>query len=282
MNKIDEFSKKQYSQLESSLKNILLNLTVRNNPIIPAGSAFNRNMKYYGDYDLVSFIETKNYKLNDIYNDFKKIFKYIESSSNLFFVEFKIQKKNGDKQKYFLIKDVTQKSFNMYFGDDIDFCKLDMLLWSFNRFIEVSIIYYFDTENISLFKNESDDERKKNILVQRLKKDADEYAKEGNYFKAFKRQYSIAQLTKNLQLQQDIQKILNSKLGELYQIKSKYEAMDIANKTFGESPMIKKMIKLELHELGDKTDIKGISSKISEISNYINQNAKNAYKSIFG
>lgn len=281
MNELKSYEKKQMSQIDKNIKNVMLSFEILKNKIYPAGSAFSRSIKYYSDYDLVSYIETKKYKNEKVYDDFKKIFNKIEDSPNLYFLEFKIQQKNGDKQKYYDIDDITKKSFLLYFSDNTDFCKIDFLLWSSNRFVEVSIIYYFDSESITMMKGNNKNEIEKEKIVRRLKDDAYDYKNDGNYFKAMKRLYSVANINNDSNIKKKLESVFNSVLGEKYQLKSKYEALLKAHETFGEQPNIKKRINLELYELGDQVKPEQIDAKIKELETFINNNAKTIYDSLF-
>jgi hypothetical protein len=104
-------------------------LKYKNSPLELLGTGGNESQNYPSDIDLFSKIVT-NETAKSSYNEFSNMLDEIEEREDMFFVEFKVQQKNGDKVKFMKIKDIRDKQYeyNKYFNEDIDYCKFDFVL----------------------------------------------------------------------------------------------------------------------------------------------------------
>ena len=100
------------------------------------------------------------------------------------------------------IHDIT-KLKNM--SNNINYIKIDYVLWFDYHFKELSIIY--------IFKNTK-------YGVDDIKQDYEELIKDGNNYKALKRLFSIYKITKNRIEAVKLTKFFNSKYGKLYELNS--------------------------------------------------------------
>ena len=103
-------------------------------------------------------------------------------------------------------------SLQQCFQDCETMKKLDVIAWIDDKFMECTMIYrqqHVDESN----------------LKENLEKDIEYYTKSGEIFKALKRTYSLARLTKDTPTLETCVSILNSDIGILYTIVNDIEAL---------------------------------------------------------
>jgi len=88
--------------------------------------------------------------------------------------------------------------------------KLDVVYWFNNRYIEMSINYYFYSKNKLINKLEN--------LEESLKQNIYALYREGRYFKMAKRIFSLLKIKVNKTLIKNLTTLFNSDLGRIYQI----------------------------------------------------------------
>ena len=112
----------------------------------------------------------------------------------------------GRKDNYLLIKALTQNGY----------CKYDVIVPYYGRYIEISLIYSVICNDgvIGQIPLTIDD-----FKIQ-ITKSYYELMKEGNYYKAIKRLYSLSRLNKDIPTIRKITPLLTSNLGKLSTIKS--------------------------------------------------------------
>jgi len=166
---------------------------------IMIGSAGLASQLYVGDIDLLTFILGR--KENKFINkEIKDIISNIERDDDMYFMEFKIQYKNGKKIKFYPDEidkiEIPTKNF-----DDIEYLKIDLIYYIDSRFREVSINYWF--------KEIKD-------MVERMKEDILELRDEGRYYKVVKRLFSIAKSINDIPKGLILSKFLNKAIGHDY------------------------------------------------------------------
>ena len=92
--------------------------------------------------------------------------------NNVYFKEFKIQLINGDKKKYFELPVSISKNVSR---DEIDYVKIDYIVFVNNQFTDVSLIY-----NLNPLKKSKDE------IIQLIRNDQKEFYDMGKYFKSLK------------------------------------------------------------------------------------------------
>ena len=95
----------------------------------------------------------------------------------MYFKEFKVQLKNGEKFKFFDLPISINKTITR---DDIDYVKIDYIVFVDNQFTDVSLIY-----NLNPLK------KTKEEIIQLIRNDQKEFYDMGKYYKSLKRQFSI-------------------------------------------------------------------------------------------
>jgi hypothetical protein len=186
-------------KINSYINDIVKKLKFKNYKINLAGSASLQSQRYFSDYDFNTNILRK-YKPITIYNEFLKIIS--NNDDLLYFLELKIEYLDGTKTKIYdpSIYKIIKNMFK-----NINYVKIDYVLWFDYHFKELSIIYTFT-------KTEFD--------VKDIETDYKELIKEGNYYKALKRLFSIYKITNNKAEAVKLTKFFNSKYGKLYELNS--------------------------------------------------------------
>ena len=166
---------------------------------IMIGSAGLASQLYVGDIDLITFILGR--KENKFINrEIKDIISNIERDDDMYFMEFKIQYKDGKKIKFYPDEidkiEIPNKNF-----DDIEYLKIDLIYYIDSRFREVSINYWF--------KEIKD-------MIERMKQDILELRDEGRYYKVVKRLFSIAKSINDIPKGLILSKFLNKAIGHDY------------------------------------------------------------------
>lgn len=221
-------------------------------------------MKYPSDIDLMTQI-TPDY---EIYDKMKDILDKADKTDNMYFIEGKVEMKNGDKMKWYSKNGFTKKMVREI--NKISFVKLDFVIMLNGIFTELSIIYSVDSDK------ESDEDIVKNIRL-----DYEDYKSTGQYYKAMKRLFSIIKLegtdpTKKILT--DMTKVLfNSDAGKLYKITSILKAI-ILYRGYYKDEKAEKNAEYVYRNLGYKDDIKNINSHIDENEEIYNKKAYDYYK----
>ena len=202
-------------KLNNTVYDITKRLRFKNYKLNLAGSASLQSQQYFSDYDFNSII-SRTYRPVTIYNEFVKIL----SNDYMYFIEFKIEYNDGSKVK---IHDVSKLRKAMC--KDIKYVKTDYVLWNDYHFKELSIMYIFRSTKYS---------------VDDIKVDYNELIKEGNYYKALKRLFSIYKQDKNKKEAVKLTRFFNS--SKLYDVNSNLKAIQLMRKTYDTQDVNKKIV----------------------------------------
>jgi hypothetical protein len=167
------------------------------------GSANLKAIRFSSDYDLNEQISPDYKKLAD---KFKYIFKNAMDDPLLFIVDFKCGGTETEPMRWTYADIMTGTKNGISLEDALKMdatIKLDMIAIIDNKAIELSNNFYF---------------KKDKNIKQSLRKDIKELKKEGNYFKALKRRFSLNQLTKKSNVK--LTKYFNSDVGLANKCKS--------------------------------------------------------------
>lgn len=234
-------------------------LQFNSNPIQLVGTGGLKSQLYPADYDFMSKIVNK-LSIENSYLEFRNIISDIQSQNNLFFIEFKFQFKNGEKHKIFKVEDFNKETFFRYFKpNQIEYCKIDLILNLSGHFKEVSCIYFF-----------SDEEIDRVAYINALLKDGKDYYDEGKYYKSLKRIMIGAknESPPDRNLMVLISKLFNSEVGKLYQKKNEIDACIIFMEKYNDL-FDKKLVKTFIKNIGLKNmpadKLQELSDKYGEI-----------------
>ena len=196
---------------------IINKLKYKDEPISIQGSAKLAIQKYYSDIDLFSQINEPA-SSQKIYSEIRLILKRSQDDrcQNLYFIELKVQNTDESKTKFNNIKDFTRTAFlRAIEGKNLDFIKIDFVLYLANTMTELSIIYSF-TEPTSV-----DDP------LKALQDEVAEYTRDGNLFKAKKRLFSIYNIQGKTEDMVRLTRLFNSPIGALYQMNAQLKALKL-------------------------------------------------------
>ena len=254
---MDIKEKKNLRNIDPFIIEFIKNLEFKNNKVLILGTASQQAQYYFSDYDLYTNINE--------YDDIKIIKKEINriltlKNPNIYFIEFKTQLLNGDKIK----KNKLPIKWDKINRDDIDYIKLDYVIYSNYEFIDVSIIYNLNKKD-----------KTKEEVIKLINKDKNEFIKDKNYFKALKRIFSIYNLEDNKKEMVKLTNFFNSKYGKEYKIVSNLKTIKMIKEKYKNNKIIDTKIKYNLQKLGiNNINNKGIDELIKSKSENYNNEAK--------
>jgi len=191
------------------------------------GSYSDTKIKYPLDVDLQE-IAIEKYNPNQLLNIFQNKYKIAIKNDTMFIIDFKCGKYKGQpirwnkytiKAGYQHIDDVKINFIDTIRQNEI--IKLDLITLINKQFVEFSINYYFEP-----LPNKEDIE---NIFLREFQFKMSH----GEYFKALKRLYSYAKITKNKVLINNLINFLNGPTGALnYQINSLNIILSVLSNSF--------------------------------------------------
>lgn len=239
-------------------------LRYKNEQIFFEGSASLIRNNYSGDIDLQCFIDAN----LDLFSEFKKILEKTDAIDNIYFIEGKVQLKDGKKVRWYDIEEFVPtmvKNFNM-----IDFIKLDYVLLLNGIFTELSIIYTI----------KRDDRDTPEEILNAIKKDYNGYIADGQYFKSLKRLFTIIKMTDlpeaNKVLESMVKGLFNTEGGKLYKLNSALKAIVLFKEHFN-SAEENRIAEQVYRNLGYKDDISNIEKHIKHNGAIYNQDALDFY-----
>jgi hypothetical protein len=251
------------------LASIVSNLQYDKLKAILIGSAGLSSQLYTSDYDFMTRITDK-YTPKKAFNIFNKIIQYIKKNDDLFFIEVKFQDKKGLKKKLYSLDDFTYTIFKKWFNSKLDFIKFDFVVYLSSKvFKELSINYIFNTEKLDI-----------EDMTNSIKNDFKDQIKEGNYYKALKRGFSIIKTLdtpESTDLLKKLSKYFNSDIGKEYQRVNNLKAIKLVFEKYKGDELTDKKIETNLKDVGFK-DIDDLDEYIKDLEHDINSDAYKFYK----
>jgi hypothetical protein len=203
--------------VSGDIVSVINKLKYKDEPISIQGSAKLAVQQYYSDIDLFSQINEPQ-SAQKIYAEIRAILKRscCAKGGELYFIELKVQNTDDTKTKFNSIKDFTRTAFlRAIEGKNLDYIKIDYVLYLANTMTELSVIYNF-TEPTSV-----------EDPLKALTDEVREYESEGNLFKAKKRLFSIYNIQGRTEDMVRLTKLFNSPIGALYQMNSQLKAVKL-------------------------------------------------------
>lgn len=216
------------------LKRIIAMLSYPRRKIYLKGSSALASQHYFSDYDLLTAIPT-NASAHEVFDFFDRLMDRIEADKWLFFIELKLQTRDGQKYRWFPKDDLDEATFTKHYAH-AEFIKID-LVDTRERFIEISCIYQIQPTE---FTTEE--------YLKNLKADIAELKKEGNYYKILKRLFSVFKTTERKPYLLELTELFNSSMGEIYQNLSSVEAILKVLEHY-KDPLLTRKAELALKEL---------------------------------
>lgn len=232
---------------DNILKRLYQIFTYKNKLLLLQGSASLSNLKYSADYDLITPINLKQEPRPPLQNICKYINSIIDATKkndDIYFIELKIQYKDGSKIKYNK-NNLFKCEYLQHDYKKIDYVKIDVIVFYNSAFKEASLICKFDYEPIENDK-----------YIELLQKDYEEYIKIGKYFKALKREFIILRLKKPVNNKKIVayMKFFNSATGLKYKNASNLETILILLDNYNDG-LTEERVKTNLINLGLKPNI---------------------------
>ena len=253
---MDLLEKRPISQ---DLYGLINKMKFRGNTIEILGSASLKSQQNAGDTDLYSKI-TGDYSPSEIYNEILRIIDVVPNT--FYFVEAKLQDIDGEKIKYQKpqVLEINKRQFIRFLTKGIlAFIKLDFVVRDNYLFKELSIIYNFDSRNDEHLKN--------------LTEDYEDYKKEGQYYKALKRQFSISKLKGDKKTLLRLTRYFNGEIGKKYKTLAHLKAIKLLREKYKDTNTLE-LIKIALKDLGFDPEIKMLDTYIQQTDEIVNTNAK--------
>ena len=206
-------------------------LKLAGNPVVQLGTSSFKTQQFFSDYDLLSPISNRKLSPEKICAELKRILGSLESMDDIWFVELKIQNKDGSKEKFFP-KDVSPLDCDRVDKaiKTIDYIKIDAVIFirGTSKLTELSIIYAFQ------------DVPADQILIKQISEDYKHYRDAGNIYKSLKRLFSVYRLEGDKEKMVKLSSLFNSEAGKLYSLSSNLKAVklilenDVEGKNLGE------------------------------------------------
>jgi len=258
--------------IDEDIKTWVNALKFDNSPIVQLGTSSFKSQQYFSDYDCFSPVINRNISADKSCKEIKDIFKRINNLENIWFIELKIQNKDGSKEKFFNT-DIDCDKF-VKAVKELDYLKIDAVVFikQTNKLTELSIIYSFS------------DMPPKEQLVNAIKADYDFYYGENNIYKALKRAFSIYRLSDNKEKMVEISGLFNSRTGLLYTISSNLKAIKLVLDGNVSGDNIENKVRVNLQDISNDIDMplkteKDVDSAIKTIDNLILKQTKEWLKS---
>jgi len=193
-------------------------LKLDNSPVVQLGTSSFKTQQFFSDYDLLSPISNRKLSPEKICAELKRILKSINEMDDIWFVELKIQNKDGSKEKFYpqdispLDCDKVDKAIK-----DIDYIKIDAVIFirGTSKLTELSIIYAFQ------------DVPADEILIKQIGEDYKHYKSVGNIYKSLKRLFSVYRLEGDKDNMVKLSSLFNSEAGKLYSLSSNLKAVKL-------------------------------------------------------
>ena len=215
------------------------------------GTASLQSMKYFSDYDFTTIIK-RDFKAKTICDEFIMILN--EKMNDLYFIELKIEYKNGKKRK---IYDVSELKTSMF--RNVDYVKIDYVVCCNNVFKELTIMYMFN-----FVKQTKDD------MIAQIQESYHELKDEGNYYKSLKRLYSIYKIRRNYKKLVELTRFFND-TGSKYEVVSNLKTIQLLLEHHHDSFTNKKVL-INLKDINVKYN--DIDSTIKDYEKELNDQAK--------
>lgn len=204
-----------------------------NNEMLLLGTGSSATQLYPSDIDLFSKI-SNTYSSDAVYK--KVIEKLTEASQrpDMFFIEGKIQDKDGEKFKWKNMAELKRPAsvvkFKSLYDRNIDYVKFDFVLYLNQQFVELSVIYVFNKDDLDY-----------SALKMSLSNDMIDLIHERKYYKSLKRLFALLKLehppARNNLIK--ISELFNSSIGALYKRNSILKAVELFLETYQDPQSIR-------------------------------------------
>ena len=241
---------REKSAWKDEIKKVYRIFQLPNLPLQLKGSASLQSQQYFSDYDF--FCNAPMYNETDFKNIFGNIRDKLFNDPRIYPIETKLEK-DGKKYRYYKNDPITTSA------KDVDLLKIDIIVRVENEFTQVSCLYSFSKTPLS-----------KEEYIKELNDEIDDFKREGLYYKALKRKFSIFKIEQNLPKLVLLTRYFNSSDGLIYQKISNIDAV-IQLKEYYNDPETIKRIEVNMKQIGVRIKDK------DKLYKRINTNAKKLF-----
>ena len=218
-----QFEKRTLEDFNIKLSKRINSMSI-NGKVNMIGSSNIKKIRYNSDYDIDVNLEGKDNIKDTIYKRFKKIFVLSKKDKNVYITDFKCGVNSKGDSIRWNYKEMmkgykTVEGNKLYFTDCLmqkSNIKLDIIFLINEIYIETSDVYFLKIGDHTNYEDKTETSAKTSLSdeIKRL-------TKEGSYYKALKREFSILNLTdKNLKRRNKLIEYFNSDIGILNKAKS--------------------------------------------------------------
>jgi hypothetical protein len=262
---MDLLEERSKGELDDKVKKVLGFLKYKKYPLVLKGSSSLKSQRYYGDYDLMTIIPV-NQTAEEAYRQFTRILSRALSEDDVYFIELKLQTQDGKKVRFHPKQTFALKQLQNVWSD-IDFVKIDFIVRASSRFVELSVIYKFSKDTPTTTE-----------YLQMLRDDIEQLVREKEWYKALKREFSIAKIQNERNKMKRLTAVFNSDLGALYQKISNLEAIQLVLENY-DDPLTEKKALLNLQDLKLSIPLTQINATALADRKRLNATAKPLYYS---
>ena len=264
---VDLFERKDLTDYDKDIQKFINYFDVKGNELTLKGSSTLEHLNYRSDIDILVIVNNK-ITIHEQFNKLKKVLENIHTDDNIYFIELKLQTKDGDKIRFYHGESLSFTEFEKHYGK-LDFWKIDVVVNVKNIFMEMSCVYsVLNKENLT-----------RDEQLEDLNKDIEVYKAEGQYFKVLKRMFNVYNINFNTTGMEMLMRIFNSHLGKEYQTICILQAVELLHSNYKDDATTKK-IEICLKLLNQSNNIKSIHRTITTMKSKLNKEAKKIYKGI--
>jgi hypothetical protein len=251
---------REVGELDNQVVSILHLFEMPKTKLDLRGSSQYKHLNYKSDYDLIVALK-RNIPASQFYLDLVNILHRIHKNKNAYFIELKLELKNGEKKRLSPGKELRMSWLEKDY-DQLDFAKIDTVICLDNKFYEASCIYKFRDQPVE-----------KSEILNDLQADVKEFEKEKNYYKVLKRLFSIYVIENNQNKIHYLTQVFNSNLGKQYEKVSNLKALALLYENYKSKAILSKINK-NLKLLNESFRIASIERHIKRYLKDINFEAK--------
>lgn len=251
------------------------------------GSSMLKYNKYFGDYDLYTYIGkhnkyttyiTKTTTIDELFDEFLKIIKNTINIKDSYFIEFKIGNES-DTIILTKIKEITLKKFTSIIKKfkELKYIQIEFINFVNDRFITMTSDYFFYAKPSFT------------ILQKDLKDGIIKFLERGDYYKVLKRIFNTYQIKHEFNKKYDknnvqyISDIFNSSLGKMVVVLSNLRCIIKLRQQYSHNERVKELCKKNLKYIGYKSNstMKMIKGDEKELYENINTESQKLFISLF-
>ena len=235
-----------------------------NSTIIQQGTSSLKSQQYFSDYDLFTNVHDTP---ENVCKNITNILNNIKSIPDIWFIELKIQNKDGSNKKFYennIKCDIFEKAIKK-----LDYLKIDFVIFvnETQKLTELSIIYNFSNKP------------PKEDLIHGIKLDYEYHKQTGNIYKSLKRAFSVHRIKENKEKMKQLSNLFNSKTGYLYAIVSNLKAIKLVLDSNISDEDLDEKITVNLKDISNVLNIKlnttnQINKTIKDIDDAIKDDTK--------